>query len=351
MGFEVVAYGPERRAEVETLLRRLWGPDPETNWAHWTWRYDRNPYDMGRVYVALDGTRLVGMRGFIGARWRAGPRGEEATVLCAGDTVVHPDYEGRGAFRTLMEGAERDLFERGHRFLFNFSAGPAVRLRSLRLGWRAVGAYEAWGRRGTAGASGQLTDAPFARLDDPGQRRGLPPGVTVSSAPRPEEMAALVERATGPGPIRHVRDATFFRWRFENPLSSYRFVYAGGPRLDGYVALRVRRIPPNPTIVQIVDWEAMGSGVLERLLDTAHRLCGAAALEIWAASLAPEIRAFLAETGFAESRGHLSRPPYRRGLLVRRLNSRPDAEPWILAGARVDDPRSWDLRTIWSDGG
>lgn len=346
---EVVDCGPELRDAGLRLLTRLWSPDLEVNRAYWAWKYDRNPYGgEPRVYAALDGGRLVGMRGFMGARWQAG--GSEASVLCAGDTVVAPEYENQGVFRTIMEVAEDDLRARGHRFLFNLSAGPAVFLRSLRMGWRSIGPYEIWRRPGTPGAASAASGDPFESLGGPGPgRTDLGDGLSVSDRPRGEEMAAMVRRAGPVGRIRHVRDATYFGWRFQNPLSRYRFVYRDEHGLDGYVVLRAGRYR-SKDVVKIVDAEGAEVQRLAELLDAVVRLFGAWTLEIWAASQAPDIRARLSGAGFGEVRTVTRNRTYRRAPLVKATDASLPVDEWTLGGARLLDVESWDLRMLWSDG-
>src|SRR6478672_5442840 len=79
----------------------------------------------------------------------------------------------------------------------------------------------------------------FAYLDRLGtgaSRRSS--NVLVESSPRSEAMAELVRSIAGDGRIRHVRDAEFFRWRFENPTRQYRFFYYESyGRLEGFMVV------------------------------------------------------------------------------------------------------------------
>ena len=350
MDVDVVECGPERREQALALLARLWSPDPQVNQAYWTWKYDRNPAAAGqRVYLALAGDRVVAMRGFIGAQWEAG----EATLWapCAGDTVVARDCEGRGLFRTLMRTAEAGLLADGHRFMFNLSAGPTVLLLSQRDGWRRVGSYDVWQRPGGGAAEAPEAADPFALLDRAAAAAGAlaRDGFTFGDRPRAADMAALVRRNPSPGTIRRVRDAAYFAWRFDNPLSRYRFLYRDGGELDGYLVLRVGRYRAT-NLVKIVDVEAASAGTLAALFDAAVGLAGASMMEIWAASLAPAVRAQLHAAGFAPRPEGGEDPRRRRTLLVKATDPSLDRDRWRLGSRSLLDPASWDLRMAWSDG-
>ena len=71
-------------------------------------------------------------------------------------------------------------------------------------------------------------------------------------------MAELAERIGYDGRIRHVRDEQYFSWRFQNPLSEYRFLFWDNGRLDGYLVLYRKVYPPgNDELAYIVDWDAI----------------------------------------------------------------------------------------------
>ena len=81
-------------------------------------------------------------------------------------------------------------------------------------------------------------------------------------------MADLVARQAYDGRIRHVRDARYLAWRFQNPLHEYRFLLAGGDRLHGYLVLQAYRLSRHGA-ANIVDWEASDPAVRRALLHAA----------------------------------------------------------------------------------
>jgi hypothetical protein len=160
-------------------------------------------------------------------------------------------------------------------------------------------------------------------------------------------MADLVARLPWDGRLRHVRDAAYFAWRFRNPLSHYRFLYAGDAALKGYLVLhRFEFGRLDHGWVCIADWEAEDDGVRAALLDAALA-AGLRRARTWTASASEPVRALLRERGFQErpAGGIATR---NDGPLVRRLDGTAAQDRWMLDGRDVLDIASWDLRMLQS---
>jgi hypothetical protein len=352
--FEIIECDWEHRAEALELLTRLWSTDIDVNRRYWAWKYDRNPAAGGqRVYLARKDGRVVGTRGFIGALWEwdAGGPGATAWAPCAGDTVVARDCESRGVFRAIMDVAQKDLYLAGHRFMFNLSAGATVFLRSLRGGWQRVGSYDPWERAASPFANSSAAGDPFVGRDGDTEAlaTSVGSGITVSDQPRAEDMAALVRCVPSSGRIRRVRNAGYYAWRFDNPLSRYRFLYHGDGDLDGFVVVRTGRYKLTDRVT-IIDAEAVSPTILNELLDATVRAFGAWNLSIWAVSLEPAIRAHLQSAGFMLKQPKDPQARHSRALLVKATDPSLPPDQWVLGSRRVLDPANWDLRQLWSDG-
>ena len=73
--YEIVGYRPEFREQILQLQQHLWGPDVDINSAYLKWKYEENPYlDTTLIYLALCKEKVVGMRGFYGAKWEVAIR-------------------------------------------------------------------------------------------------------------------------------------------------------------------------------------------------------------------------------------------------------------------------------------
>ncbi len=369
--YQLVRFRPDLASQVARLQRHLWGPDVAINARYLEWKHLQNPYaSEPDVYLALHGGRVVAMRGMFGARWEIGSSGDPAFMPCASDLVIDPAYRDRGLFRELTEYALGDLESRGCEYVLNLSANHANFVASVvLLGWRAVGSLgplvrtagrkplgrAAWLGRELARKMGLkrrvvdlgITKRAAARAWGSWDRStGRFAGSAISSSdrPRPEAMAKLVERIGSDGRARHVRDETYFSWRFRNPRSAYRFLYWGSDRLQGYLVLEKTGYLSS---VSIVDWEASDPEIRAELLSAAAQ-SRFPKLESWSATLSDETIALLRNAGFAAEHELRSPERYSKRFMLRSVRA-GGAGDWHLRGRNLLDLNSWDLRMIYSD--
>jgi hypothetical protein len=371
--YEVIAYRPELKLQIARLQRHLWRGDGATNAAYLEWKYERNPYvETPLIHLALHEGEAVAMRGVFGSCWEMGSRSERFCVPCADDLVIAPAHRNRRLLGRIMQAVLADLAGRGHRCAFSLSPGPVTLAGSLVGGWRAVGAVNEVRRPGRSGLSWRARAAerlrslpyawrwadrmaepppgraPFRRLDraavrSPGR------GVWLAPGPRPDGMADLVGRLGHDGRLRHVRDAQYLAWRFANPQHEYRFLFAGGESLDGYLVLQSYRLDEDRG-VNIVDWEATTTATLTALLRAALDWGRFAELSAWTAALPEAASAELAASGFVPAdRGPLMR--HGVTLLARGVGDGGAAIEPALGGRPVLDASGWDMRMLYSMAG
>lgn len=373
--YEIARYRPQFKDGIARLQRHLWSSTAALNKAYLEWKYEQNPYlAEPLIYVALSGGNVVGMRGFFGSRWLYGLPAETVTWLHADDLVIEPVHRERGLHAQIMRAALSDLLASEYDYLINLHGSRITALASLAMGWRSVGSVRPvhrqtlaiqirdrtiarmnrlpwlWRFTGKEPLS-LLTGArqSFARLDRFHEgRNGTDSPVFVESAPRSREMAELVVRLEYDGRIRHVRDAPFFDWRFRNPLQSYRFLYSGKDRLDGYLVLqRSLSDRADPFPVNIVDWEAANDRVRADLLRAAIRWGQFPELRCWTASLPAETISLLQDSGFTPMDDAGVGSPIK-SLLIKPVRAGQEAKEWQQGDCQLLDMRSWDLRMIYS---
>jgi len=284
-----------------------------------------------------------------------------------------------------MVAALDDLANRGYTYVFSLSANQVAYFGFLIRGWRSAGTLGAvhWPAeqeilkrarsvarklpllpaiyrrlRRTVRRLSSLASTkrrhPFDALDRNGawRRRRASTHVSIEPGPRPEAMAELVERIGVDGRIRHTRDRGYFGWRFQNPLSLYRFLFWEDARLEGYLVLQSPVRAVDRAWVNIVDWEATDSQVRADLLQAAIGWGGFGDLVIWSATLPHEAKQTLRDFGFSKMdkgrsrRGGVCRPT----LLVRPVRQAIPRADWVLAGLQLLDLANWDARGIYSDG-
>jgi GNAT superfamily N-acetyltransferase len=353
---------------VAALQRHLWSHDVELNAAYLDWKHHQNPYIREPlIYLAFVDEQLVGMRGIFGTRWEVGEPSESFTLPYADDLVIDPAFRRRGVHQQIMRFALDDLDRRGYRYLINLSAGPVTQRTSVLMRWRNAGRVMHVQRRAMRrtmmdslasrasklpivwrlseafqGLGSPTGDRLFARFDSRSARRTRQRqsgAIFANAAPLPEEMESLVNRLPSDGRLRHVRDQKYFGWRFRNPLRDYRFLYAGGDRLEGYLVLQ--RALGRDDRVSIVDWEAARDSTLEELLTAAIDDGLFSVLSAWRLGASPAIERLLDRRGFVPA-------DWSKSVLVRSVPSADLEGRWTLAGRALDDASQWDLRMIYS---
>jgi hypothetical protein len=351
--YEIVPYDERHRGAVLRLRTLFRSVAPAWNDAHFRWQQEENPCFEGPwIQLALRRGEVVAMRVLQHALWEVGDAGAPLRAPCFAGTAIDPAHRRKGLFGRLTRASEADLARRGVGWAFNLSAGAATHVSSLAEGWRGVGSLRTVRRAQSVGGE-RVRDrvrryaVRAARL---AERPG--PGVRVEDEARPEAMAALAAACRRPGRLRRLRDAAYFRWRFRDPSSRYRFVVVernGG--LAGFVALH-RPAPPIPAGgLSLADWEC-GDGLswddlLGAAVGYAERV--QKPLGTWSAAWPEPAQQALRRLGFEDDPepGPLARS--RPTLLVRRLGAARDREPWLLHGVRLDALEAWDPRMTDSD--
>jgi hypothetical protein len=301
----------------------------------------------------------------IGAKWQIGIPGQTFLGLCVGDSVIAPEHRKSGLFTRITRIALNDLDKMGYTYVFNLSASPVTLHASLAMGWRSVGDLQRmyWKAGQGTNSSRMLSYAakfsmlfsakkrnPFHFLHNNAMKRGhkISPYVSVEQTPRSKAMAELVRRTVTDGRIRQSRDQEYFDWRFNNPLSHYRFLFWEESRLEGYLVLQTR-VNDEALSVSIVDWEADNLQVQSDLLEAVLVLGNFDVLSIWTATLPDVVKMLLKKNGFNMSEVK-SIAQYRPTVLVRRVQDDMLETDWTIDNRRLLDLSNWDLRMIYSDG-
>ena len=380
--YEIVTYRPELKRQIIELQTHLWSPDLSLNASYFEWKYQQNPYlKEPLIYLAMHDGKAVGMRGFFGVQWECGVPAERFTCLYADDMVVAPEHRNRGLTAKIMTTAFEDLAAEGYDYVFNLSAGPVTLHSSLSVGWRSAGWMRPMRRRPWATvlkraglrrvkkspafpdklvnfASKRLKRLSHSLDEDDLQQINNTlkhiPNISVEDVPRCEAMAELVARTGTSGRIRHVRDRDYFRWRFQNPLSRYRYIYLGKDRLDAYLVLQEYTsdfIHWKWNMLNVVNWEASSSAAREAVFNAALTVFAKTRdLVVWSATLPDPTIALLRKNSF-----RVMNPPrdldvahYAPAVLVRPIANFSANSQWALGGQQLLDLTAWDLQMLYS---
>ncbi|MGH7799582.1 MAG: GNAT family N-acetyltransferase [Thermodesulfobacteriota bacterium] len=386
MKYNIVKYSPDFKDQILELQTYYWSPDVTLNAAHLEWKYYQNPYvDDPLIYIALCDGEVVGMRGLFGAKWQVGHSGQTFIGTQPGDLVIAPKHRNHGLMTKIMRFALNDLADKGCKYVLHLNAGPVKLLSSIAMGWRCAGLWKTMHWKAnkksisvfdrvrkyknkmpflsvTSNLVRRYSDwltflhsankraDPFSYLDRNYSlcRSEDSPHISLEQNPRPEAMAELVERIGSDGCIRHVKDKQYFSWRFQNPLSLYRFLFWEDTRLEGYLVLRTS-LYENIGLVGTVDWEATSLQILSALLEAAIRWGSFTDLRIWLTTLSDEMESLLRNTGFYFRNKKASIRNYPHAFMVRSVKDEFQTDNWILDNRRLLDLANWDLRMIYSD--
>ncbi len=383
-GYEIIPYRPEFKDQIVELQAYMWSPDLEKNSAFLQWKYYDNPYvEKPIIYLALHSGQVVGMEGAFGTCWQIGQPSQMVRCVLTADAVVHPDHRRRGIFENITTAILDELSRSNYDYIFALTSNLASSANFVKLGWRRASSMQMaiWptGQRQNSSVrklARQLplvlpiyrrlrryTDKrpllsannylPFDALDRNSTRTHADKfsHVCVEKDPRPEAMAKLIERIGNDGRMRHLRDQQFFAWRFQNPLSLFRFIFWEDAELEGYLILQTQAVMGNETWVNIVDWEASHMEARADLLRAAMQWGDFDTVTIWSASLPDEVKTLLSDCNFhfLEEEYSLAQALYCPSILVRPVRPEMLQLDWALANRRLLDMSDWDVRAIFSD--
>ncbi len=101
----------------------------------WNWKHIQNPFGASPGLVAESEGKLIGLRVFLLWNWKSSDRVINAAR--AVDTVVHPEWRGRGIFSLLTSSLIEELRSSGVSFIFNTPNSSSLP-GYLKLGWQVI---------------------------------------------------------------------------------------------------------------------------------------------------------------------------------------------------------------------
>lgn len=235
--------------------------------ALYRWKHEENAFGRSPAWVAVDGDRIAGIRVFM--RWDFLRDGHVVRAVRAVDTATHPDYQGRGIFRTLTMHALDAVTREGVGFVFN-TPNDQSRPGYLKMGWEVVGTLPVAARPRSPLALVRMVSSrvPAERWSEASTAGDAAADVLADDAAL---LDLLATQPVVPGLRTRVVPA-FLRWRYGTPLLGYRAVTGPGGVRDGVAVLRVRR---RGSATEAVLAEVLARGAhpraVTRLVDRAAR--------------------------------------------------------------------------------
>lgn len=264
-------YQPTKHLEqVVELEKILWaGKTSEEIRDAFTWKYPADS-ELVNGFVALDGKRVVGFRGFFIQNYIKGKKVFPVAIL--GDAAVHPDYQRRGIFANLTRQALEYYRSTSMECVLALSSNAKSSPGYIKMGWK-----------------------PFLRKE---YRIGLPlfhlipwfspkkKGTTLRgyefelfAKENIGEIAADLDifcwEADGEKCISLRRDSHYWTWRFANPLWNTSFVVMRKEgKISGVVAFAPEKRRGIETI-RVLDAVAPASHLYSILFEGLKRMTAA----------------------------------------------------------------------------
>ena len=92
-------------------------PIRNEEWFHW--KFEQSPYGKAVIACAFDENRVAGCVAYGMGRMKY--QGKEYCCALSYETFVHPNYQGKGLFKKLIQLAENEMIECGKvKFLYNY---------------------------------------------------------------------------------------------------------------------------------------------------------------------------------------------------------------------------------------
>jgi GNAT superfamily N-acetyltransferase len=359
-----VEYNPAFNQDIVAFQTHLWGQNTQLNQDYWRWKYEQNPYfRTPSVFVSVTQGHAVGMIGLVGSLWEYQLPAQQHLTPCGADLMVLPEHRGLKHAVWLWDQTLQQLSENGFKYILTLSGNETTTRLAPKVGWQSLGRVEKMEWKSTHKSLPDRLDKylhrlpvirnqpkdPFSKMDH--QASSLPRNqITIDQRAYLLEMSELIRRLGYDGRMRHVRDETYFAWRFQNPLSKYRFIYWVGERLEGYLVLQTSIYASGQfTWANIIDWEASSPEIRKYLLWAAIKSGSIDKLSIWSITMNPEFMELLKEAGFYKSPtvNPENKPIHETQILIR------------FVGAGLEDKQlqdsllslgQWDLRGVYSEG-
>lgn len=255
----------EEKEKLLDLFRASFGNSMSAE--HWDWKYLQNPLNLPEpeVIVAVENGKIVGARPFLLAEMWLGNEKVKTAQHC--DTMVHPDYQGRGIFNQMGKFAIQCLKDNGYALSYGFP-NPKSRPGFLKQGYRIVAETEDMfrvanpkrvlsnklGNKMLAGGLGSFYDM----LLNTKTKKSAPVSdlFQVEVSDKFTNDLKDVDDLRDKSGINLVRSESFLRWRFDrHPNNSYRYVTAKRDgKLWGYAVISVQQRPNGLLYGLIVDY-------------------------------------------------------------------------------------------------
>ena len=364
--FSLIRYDPAYKPLIAEIMRKLWSQDSAINKQYFEWKHEKNPFIESPIaYLALKGEELIGFRAYFGIDFRDPISDERLPALVSADSFISEPYRVSGLYTALNRYSIKDLQNTGkYKYFLYLSSSKRAEPIFLSSGAKIVAAIETahWYKRGyqvrmlsrrllrkvTRWSTTAEDAEPFSALEENASQSTT---IELTNKPDIPAMIVLLEQNHNERkPISHRRSKTYLEWRFNNPLSQYRFLFSKeNGNYTGYLALQA--FATNPVTIRVVDYSVQHTEVFRTLVNFVTKNSHAENICMWTVTKPQEIKNALVDLGFIFPHGK-TRPGYPEDLafMVRPITIKPRPDSWRYGERELLDINNWDLNWIYSDG-
>lgn len=284
MAYEIRRFESSEKREFLELFNEVFEEERSTEW--FDWKYVQNPFvDHIPIVVATKDDEIVGARSFFPLFMVV--NGDRKISFQPCDTMVHPADRNQGLFTRMTEYAI-ECYSDLATFFFNFPNHNSLP-GNLKLGWEIVGEQSLYYRVDDPGKVARAkTDSTALHiagsLAKPVVRgyyrlKRLRSSTSHVYSVKKEDLIPTSElvmlyRESIPEEIHSARTATFYNWRFDNPMWDYTTYIAkddAGPVAGIIVGSTVGDGLRKTAITDVVPLEAAPKQALATLFDQIFR--------------------------------------------------------------------------------
>ena len=348
-----------REGDEEGILK-LWEvscPDNEYNreeWMRWwRWIYKDNPAGAGWIWLAENNHRIIGHRGMIPVKMKAGT--EIVTGFQSIDSLTHPSYRGKGVYLGLNKEVFTAASAQGAHIGYGFPNENAYPTAVKKLGGFDVA------RRQPLVKILYCENVLKERLRNKLLLKLMAPAINLVSnkilfrAKRPsfvpglkinqisffdERVNEFWDEISGQYPIMVVRDKDYLNWRYVTiPDVNYVIHEAQiAGKIQGYLVFRCMQ-QQRAKFCVIFDIMAHSEKIAQHLISEAFKYCEREKVDVFYCSMVPDklYHKTLKRNGF------ISLPFLKRTYIVAYLSS-PNISKEFL-----EDPQNWIVQEGDSD--
>ena len=206
------------------------------------WRYEQNPYNDRRpvIYVALNNEQVVGFRAFVVQLFKLGE--VQYKVFNPADAIVHPDFRRMGIFSKLNETLLADLQNESKAIILNTSSNNLSTPGYLKQGWQVMNYVNRYGIK-----LNLFITLKYLFLHKKKNKKHFKE-IRIKHKDRTyvftqqlhiDDIVALNNQRGNITALTHIRDASFYQWRYSYQKDTYFYAYLyNKAKLEEYIIFR-----------------------------------------------------------------------------------------------------------------